>query len=768
MPVIQIDLRCLQDPGYSARGIGQVTRSLLRFLPHFAPPGMAVIGLIGSGLPPLSDADRDLVHGTAPTGIAPRDLAVFVQPSPMTHRPDAVVRPLRDRAAVKAAVIYDFIPFDEPNRYLSARATRLEYYAALAALPAYDLYFPLSKYTASRLFDLVQVEAARVFTIGAPVRPGLTPPATPPAGKPYFLCVAGDDWRKNVECPIAAFAELARPGRADIGLVIVGGYSKARQGELLSRFPVTARHQVLFADRLADAELAALYAGAVATICPSRLEGFSLPVVEALACGSPVLAANCAAQAELLPDADSLFSPHDSRRLASLMTALLDDPARRAALLSRQRPAAAPFTEQAVAERFWKPIFARLGAHAVAAPTPLRGRRPRLAFVTPMPPETTGVAAYSARTLPALARLADVDVFTDAPDAASRDGYRFGGPISSVPYVSRRYDRVISVIGNSRFHSRIVDYLRDFGGACIAHDARMADFYFHLRDIDLFLSMAERGMKRRPTRDEAAAALLTPELFGTLFFDEFIGGAFPILVHSPMQARNLKEIYGVGATALPFSLIHEFADETLGSSRRADARARLGIAPATLALMTFGAPAPSKGNIECIEAVAALRDRGVDAALYFVGETNSYAAPLSAIARASRAGAHIHFTPGRPDDDAYRDYLVAADIGIQLRSHGLGGLSAALLDCISAGLPTVASADLAAAMDAPSYIATVPVRAASGEVAERIAELIAAPRPRLSAERAAYNAAHSQARYARELMAALGLETQNPISGASR
>ena len=59
-------------------------------------------------------------------------------------------------------------------------------------------------------------------------------------------------------------------------------------------------------------------------------------------------------------------------------------------------------------------------------------------------------------------------------------------------------------------------------------------------------------------------------------------------------------------------------------------------------------------------------------------------------------------------DLEYRDYLLAAYMGIQLRNHFFGGLSGALLDCVAAGLPTVANKDLAEAVEAPQYVVRVP------------------------------------------------------------
>jgi glycosyltransferase involved in cell wall biosynthesis len=758
MIALHADLRCLQDPNYSNRGVGHLTRSLLRGMPHFAPEGAVLIGIVDPALPALSPGDRALIAETLDCGVAPRRTGIFVQPSPMTHRQEAVLRFLRDRSVTKAAIVYDFIPYDEPTHYLPSDAERIAYRTALLYLAGHDLLFPISDYSGKRLIDLLAIDAGRVFTIGAPVRQALLATATPvsAARPPYFLAVAGDDWRKNIECVIAAFGLAAR----DASLVVVGPYSEARQQQLVRSLSESLQGRVRFSDNLSDAALAALYAGAIATICPSRVEGFSLPIIEALACGSPVLASECAAQVELLPDRDALFSPDDAVRLAGLMNELIDRPSRRKTLLSRQRPIVARFAENAVAENFWRPIFAAHGARTIAAPAALHGARPRLAFLTPYPPDASGVADYSARSFVDIARHADIELFTDAPIAKAQPGVTLAGAISSFPYFSRRYDRVVSVVGNSSFHVRIVEYVRDFGGACIQHDNRMADFYIHLHGYDTFRPMAERALKRPISRDEAYANLIRPAFFGTLFFDEIVHAAAPFMVHSPGIARNIKTEYGVDAVLLPFCPYRDFSDDELSDPSRAAARARLGIAPGKIVIATFGMIHGTKLNAECIEVLALLRARRIDAELYFVGETNNHRSHLNGVIRALGMKQFVHFFPERPSEATFRDFLLASDVGIQLRTTGLGGLSGALLDLVGAGMAGIANDDLAEAMVAPAYIRRVPDNVDGPVLADRLVEILAggAYRSRVSAERAAFAAARSFANYARQLMAALDLE----------
>ncbi len=765
------DVRCLQDVGYSNRGVGHLTRTLLRRAADFAPGAVELVGIIDPGMRALPQSDRALFAETMQLDAATARSGIFVQPSPMTHPQHPLLRLTRGRNLLRASVVYDFIPHDQPSHYFHTALDRISYHTALAGLGGYDLFFPISQYTAGRLAAISGAPIDNIFTIGAPIRDELIAASqaaspnrdSPGDVAPYFLVMAGDDWRKNVECAIAGFRQATEAAELTPTLIIVGPYSPQRQTALSSLLPASQRERILFRNGLTDAEVASLYAGALATICPSRIEGFSLPIVEALSCGSPVFAADCAAQVELIPDREALFGPDDAPRLGMLMATLLENPKWRGELLERQRGITARFGERAVAERFWGPIYEAHGSKAAARPSIRRGARPRLAFVTPYPPDNTGVADYTARSFLDLREHVEIDLYTDAQAPRLQPGVRLAGPISSFPYLSRSYDAVVSIVGNSDFHTRIIDYVRDFGGACIEHDNRLADFYRHVRGFETFARMVRGPMGRRISRSQAKAGLLRPEVFGTLFFDEIVHSAQPFIVHSRGIQKNVRAQYGVDAQYLPFCPYREFSDAQLSEASRAAARARLGIGRDTIAIATFGAPHLSKCDVECIEALDLLRARRIDAEISFVGKPMPHVDHLRRLAGKLGLEPFVHFMDQHVPDETYRDHLIASDVAIQLRTHGLGGLSGALLDAIACGLPAVANVDLADAMESPSYVRRVPDDITAGAVAEAVAEIVSSGRHRLrvSEERVAYNERHSFSHYARELMAILGLDANS-------
>jgi hypothetical protein len=120
---------------------------------------------------------------------------------------------------------------------------------------------------------------------------------------------------------------------------------------------------------------------------------------------------------------------------------------------------------------------------------------------------------------------------------------------------------------------------------------------------------------------------------------------------------------------------------------------------------------------------------------------------------------HVQFHRSYLSEESYRDYLLAADFGLQLRSGGRGNISGALQDCIAIGLPTVTNNDLAESLNAPSYIARVDDALAPADIAASLRAMITDGRPRTAheAERADYCARHSMENYAKALCDILAL-----------
>jgi len=158
---------------------------------------------------------------------------------------------------------------------------------------------------------------------------------------PYFLYIGTIQPRKNLTRLIEAFA---RAGADDALLVIAG-----RRGWLSE--PIVRRvaelgltNRVRFPGYVPDADLPALLSGALAFVFPSLHEGFGMPVLEAMACGAPVLTSTTSALPEVAGDAALLVDPCDTDAIAAALKRLAADAPLRASLRARGWERAANFT----------------------------------------------------------------------------------------------------------------------------------------------------------------------------------------------------------------------------------------------------------------------------------------------------------------------------------------------------------------------------------------------------------------------------------------
>jgi glycosyltransferase involved in cell wall biosynthesis len=144
--------------------------------------------------------------------------------------------------------------------------------------------------------------------------------------EPYLLCTGVMTGRKNLECVLDAMMHLHETGRPVPPLVLAGALRKrTRKYVKKARFdPIRA--QIHFVVNPNQAELRALYENAFLFLMPSRLEGWGLPLGEALWLGTPALASTAAVLKEVGGDLAEYFDPDDPQELSALIVRLQSDP----------------------------------------------------------------------------------------------------------------------------------------------------------------------------------------------------------------------------------------------------------------------------------------------------------------------------------------------------------------------------------------------------------------------------------------------------------
>jgi len=158
-------------------------------------------------------------------------------------------------------------------------------------------------------------------------------------GSSYFLHVGTLHPRKNLPTLIHAFASLVESGDigAEVKLVLAGkpGWLCEAILELAKASPV--RDRLVLTGYVPSEDLPALLSGALACVLPSWYEGFGLPILEAMACDTPVICSNVSSFPEVAGDAALLFNPNDERALGQAMARLYTEPTLRQELAERGR-----------------------------------------------------------------------------------------------------------------------------------------------------------------------------------------------------------------------------------------------------------------------------------------------------------------------------------------------------------------------------------------------------------------------------------------------
>jgi glycosyltransferase involved in cell wall biosynthesis len=199
-----------------------------------------------------------------------------------------------------------------------------------------DHIVTVSEYTKAQIVDRLGVSPSKITVVHNGVCSsfhGIEPDkafrevsATLGIARPYILYVGNLSPHKNVSCLLRAYALLRGRRALDHQLLIIGDGPKWKPGLLLEAARLGIREQVSFVSHVSGDLLPQVYAGANLLVQPSFIEGFGLPVLEAMACGTPVVCSRAASMPEVAGHAAEYFEPTSVDDLASAIGRVLGSP----------------------------------------------------------------------------------------------------------------------------------------------------------------------------------------------------------------------------------------------------------------------------------------------------------------------------------------------------------------------------------------------------------------------------------------------------------
>lgn len=744
---IVIDMQGAQTPGSRNRGIGRYTLSLVQGILRLGAPRHEIIICLNGAFADSIAPVRAALEGKLPQ----ENIRVWQVPGPVgmistdnewrrqtgqlmreaflaSLKPDFVLitslfEGLGDdfvgsvgtltQEIPTAVVLYDLIPMIQRKPYLDNPVVERWYETRLDSMRRADLLLSISESSRQEGLRYLDFAPDACVNISTAADPHFQPMQISAARESdlrerlgikaaFLMYTGGIDHRKNIEGLIRAYALLPRSLRALHQLAIVCSIQPHNRSELekLAREHGLERGELVLTGYVSEKDLISLYNLCTAFVFPSWHEGFGLPALEAMSCGRAVVAANTSSLPEVVGRADALFDPRDDDAIAAKLEQVLGDTVFRAELERHGPVQARNFSWDLSAQRAlgaMEAFHARRQGAAVAAP--MLVSRPRMAFLAPLPPSRTGIADYSAELLPELARHYEIDVIT-AEQNLVHPWINANCRHRSVEWFrdnADQYDRVLYQVGNSSFHQHMFSLIEEIPGVVVLHD-------FYLSGVAAFMELtgAVPGFWGRALYDGHGYPALRQRFHGA-HHDELRGlypcnigmlrSALGVIVHSECSRRLARQWNGPEAAndwdVIPHLRVVRHDDG------RAAARHQLGLDADDFVVCSFGLLAPSKLNHRLLDAwKASALARSRRCVLVFVGENEggAYGAGMLESIRELGPQGRVLIT-GWADTELFRNYLAAADVGVQLRTFSRGETSGAVLDCMNYGLATIVNAN---------------------------------------------------------------------------
>lgn len=286
---------------------------------RFTPTGLSYrleryfFDLVGAGL------RFDLVHPTYYTLLTRREVMSYRRP---------VVLTVWD-------MIHELFPETDPTgRHREAKRR---------AVAAAQAIICISENTRQNLLEHYPVPAEKVTVthLASALTAGSARADAPIPARPYFLHVGKRAGYKNFDSLLSAFAKVASTSR-DVSLCVVGSPFSPQETERIATLCVADRVENFgYVD---DGHLAQLYGHSLAFVYPSLYEGFGLPLLEAMNCGTVVVACNRSSIPEVVGNAGLLFDPGKPDEMIDILCNLVRNPESREVLIARGQERASNFT----------------------------------------------------------------------------------------------------------------------------------------------------------------------------------------------------------------------------------------------------------------------------------------------------------------------------------------------------------------------------------------------------------------------------------------
>ncbi len=330
--------------------------------------------------------------------------------------------------------------------------------------------------------------------------------------------------------------------------------------------------------------------------------------------------------------------------------------------------------------------------------------RKRLACFSPLPPVPSGISDYSDLLATELCEAYDVSVFVNQETVAEELRGRPYGilPIDRFFDLATSFDRIVYNFGNSPFHNHMLPILRLWPGVVDLHDFYLSDLLLSVAQTypderndfgeQLFFSHGYRAV--RATAKGTPSHILAQQLPSNR---EILDQAVGVIAHSDYALTLGRSFYGQ-ASVSDWAVV-PLARKQIERLTSEDVRSELGLAADDFVVCSFGFVSPNKLTDKLVDAwLGSSLATNARCKLFLVGDVTTMEFGVDLRQRLADLGESAGIiATGWCSTETYDAYLQAADLAVQLRTESRGETSAAILDCMSAGVPVIVNANGSAA-----------------------------------------------------------------------
>ena len=595
--------------------------------------------------------------------------------------------------------VYDIIPYVMKHHYLADKTTYDWYMRCVDNLRWADELYVISESVKTDLIEYLHFPAEQIKVIWGAVDEKYSIIQVSEADKaalmkkfgvtkPFIMCTGGEDGRKNLDGLVRAYSLMPAAIRDKYQLVVVCKLSENGMKNLQGAArKAHVENDVIFTNFVTDKELLQFYNLASLMAFPSKYEGFGLPIVEAWACGTPVLTANNSSLAQIGGDAAVLVDADSDKSIAKGMADMLSDEA----ILRDYTERGAKRLELYRWEKINNDIIDLLN-QITPCERPAAGEteRPKIAFFTPLPPIESGISDYSEDIISELCKYCDIDVFIDDgykptsvfPENVAIYGYK------EYPARSSQYMDTVYQMGNSDFHFYMYDFIRRYHGTVVLHDYNLhGAFYYRAvtvgrKDYALYRDFvrADYPDGSRDSYIESVSHGGGPDIFGIPLNSYLMDSADRIIVHSQEAKRGLlaHNIARHVEVIASYAVITPLADT-------AAVKEKNGYSREDTVLSAFGGISRTKRALPLLKAFAKLHKEFPQTKLLFAGKlADDIKSEFKALVREHELDDCVQVT-GYIGIEQFKEFIDMTDICLNLRYPSNGETSGSLMRILAKG-----------------------------------------------------------------------------------